>query len=360
MSQDHALELRHALERVFEDTCTASDRQDAEATGWMPECWRTLEETGLAWVGVPEEIGGSGGDAADAFALLSAAGRYAVPLPLAEGVLLGGWLLAQAGLALPGGPVSVPVPRPDDHLVLTGDRIDGVLSRVPWARRCSAVVALADTDGGPRVVLLDPAAARVTDGRSLAGEPRERLEFAGVRLDPARIGGPTSDLREELALRGALSRALLMAGAMDAITARTIGYAGERRQFGKPIASFQAVGHRIVRLAAEAELAQSAAAVAATRFAESGVGAAFEVAAAKTTVSRAAGEVAAQAHQVHGAIGMTQEYPLHHFTRRLWAWRLEWGSQSRWARTLGRQAEAIGAERLWSRVATGLVASESA
>ncbi|NNN18874.1 MAG: acyl-CoA dehydrogenase, partial [Acidimicrobiaceae bacterium] len=98
-----------------------------------------------------------------------------------------------------------------------------------------------------------------------------------------------------------------------------------------------------------------AAAVAARRFADVGVGAAFEVAAANATASRAASEVAAYAHQVHAAVGMTQEYQLHHFTRRLWAWRQEWGSERYWSEMLGRQVVVGGADSLWAHVATGLV-----
>ncbi len=133
-------------------------------------------------------------------------------------------------------------------------------------------------------------------------------------------------------------------------------YAGQRQQFGRPIGSF-AVGQRLVQMSSEAEAGILATEVAARRFAEVGAEAAFEVAVAKAGAGRAASEVAAHAHQVHGAIGMTREYPLHHFTRRLWTWRQEWGSEARWSRVVGEQVTAAGADALWARVATGLVAT---
>src|SRR5262245_56408101 len=77
-----------------------------EAAGWSPTAWTELERAGLTRVGVPEEIGGSGGDLIQAAVVVHAAGYAAAPVPLAEATLLAGWLLARAGVRLPDGPVS--------------------------------------------------------------------------------------------------------------------------------------------------------------------------------------------------------------------------------------------------------------
>jgi acyl-CoA dehydrogenase len=349
--------LEDTLERLFTERCGPEQRQAAEADGWAGDCWDALSEAGLPWVGVPEGAGGSGGDVMDACTLLRVAGRHAVPLPLAESGLLGGWLLAAAGLELPGGPVTVAVPSAADRLVLEDGKVTGMLARVPWGARAEVVVALAAGDptrgDGPRVVALDPALGTVKLGHNVAGEPRDRLGWDGVI--PRMIGTPEVNVAAELALRGALSRALLMAGAMEAVTDLTVDYAGQRQQFGRPIAAFQAVGQRMVRMSSEAEAGILATEVAARRFADVGMEAGFEVGAAKAAAARAASEVAAHSHQVHGAIGMTREYTLHHFTRRLWTWRQEWGSEARWSRAVGEQVTAAGADALWPRVATGLV-----
>lgn len=347
--------LKETLARLFSERSDVEARQAAEAEGWAGDCWDALAAAGLAWVGVPEAAGGSGGEFEDACTLVRMAGRHGVPLPLAECSLLGGWLVAAAGLRLPSGPITVALPRSGDTLVLDGDRVSGSLARVPWGARAVAVVAVAESPDGDRVVLLDSAQTTVNPGRNVAGEPRDSLRLEGVPLTPEQVGVAPFDLGPELALRGALSRALLMAGAMETVAELTVRYASQRHQFGRPIASFQAVAQRLVRLSSEAEVAALAAEVAARRFAEAGTAAGFEVAVAKASASRAASEVAAHAHQVHGAIGMTQEYPLHHFTRRLWAWRQEWGSERHWTEMLGRQVVADGAEALWPRVATGLV-----
>lgn len=348
--------LGETLERLFEATSGPEARQAAEAVGWADRCWGSLGEAGLAWVGVPESAGGSGGTVVDGFTLARMAGRHAVALPVTECALLGGWMIAAAGLRLPGGPVSVAVPSARDHLsVDCKGQVTGHLNRVPWGGQVDAVVALADSPDGQRVVVIDPATAEVARGKNVAGEPRDALTLDGVAVGRDRIGAAPEDLRPELALRGALSRALLMAGAMESASDLTVTYAGERRQFGKPIGSFQAVAHRLVRLSCETESAALSAEIAALRFAQGGAGASFEVDAARSIASRAASEVAAHAHQVHGAIGMTQEYRLHHFTRRLWAWREEWGSQRRSASAVGKRAVRAGAPGLWPLVTTGLV-----
>lgn len=346
--------LAETLTRLFAEHSRPEDRRAAEATGWAAEAWAMLEAAGLPWVGVDEAAGGSGGTLADAATLVRLAGRHAVALPLAECSLLGGWLLAAAGLELPGGPVSVAVPSAGDTLHLDGGgRLRGRLARVPWGGRVKAVAAVADSPTGPQVCCIDAARAQVRPGHNVAGEPRDTLVFDQVAVPESDRAAAPAGAAAELALRGALSRTVLIAGATTAAADLTVDYARARQQFGRPIASFQAVAQRLVQLRSETEVAALSAAVAARRFAEAGTGAGFEVAAAKASASRAASAVAAHAHQVHGAIGMTQEYPLHDFTRRLWAWRQEWGSQRRWAATVGGYAVDAGPGGLWPLVSTG-------
>ena len=135
-------------------------------------------------------------------------------------------------------------------------------------------------------------------------------------------------------------------------------YATERKQFGRPIANFQAIQHYLAvvagHVAASGLAAEQAfrAADGATRWtAMSGQGSHdphFEIAVAKIRVGEAAGVAAGLVHQVHGAIGFTYEHSLHFATRRLWSWRAEFGSESGWAMELGRRVAAHGADALWA------------
>jgi acyl-CoA dehydrogenase len=141
---------------------------------------------------------------------------------------------------------------------------------------------------------------------------------------------------------------VLSAGALDTLCRLTVDYANARRQFGKPVAAFQAVQHHLVNIA-QASVRASMAADLATRALAAG-DARFEIAAAKVVVDAAAVEATRAAHQVHGAMGVTREYRLHHFSRRLWAWRHEYGRATTWRRALGTDVAAAGGDALFPTV----------
>ena len=169
--------------------------------------------------------------------------------------------------------------------------------------------------------------------------------------------GPVPDL-DILALvqLGAAARAQQMAGALEHILEQSVQFSLDRVQFGRPIAKFQAVQHNLASLAGEVAAAGAAADAAAEAIASHGLGGALvaaEVAIAKLRVGEAAGTGAAIAHQVHGAMGFTYEHSLHHATRRLWAWREEFGNETHWATQLGHMVAEGGADELWPFITQG-------
>jgi acyl-CoA dehydrogenase len=288
------------------------------------------------------------------------AGRFAAPVPLAETGLLGGWLLAAAGLALPAGPLSVAVGRTGDAVELSGGpgswRLTARVQRVPWGGRSDRVALLATAGGEHHVVSAPTSLAQVTGGRNLAAEPRDTLQWTDAELPDDAVGiAPAGVDAEAVRRRGALSRAALISGALARVSELTVRYTGERHQFGRPIARFQAVQTHVVTIAEEAQLAGLATEVAALN-ARPDPGF-FDVAAAKATASEAATIAARASHQAHGAIGMTKEYELGQLTRRLWSWRDEFGSERYWSRELGRQLAESGADELWPRISRGLVSA---
>jgi acyl-CoA dehydrogenase len=147
-----------------------------------------------------------------------------------------------------------------------------------------------------------------------------------------------------------LSRAALIAGALEGIVDLTVAYTHDRKQFGKAVGSFQSVQNLLVRCGEDAVLVGLAVEAAAREFAR-GHGD-FEVACAKTLASDAARTASRAAHQAHGAMGMTREYPLHQLTRRLWSWRAEFGDAS-WKRDLGDALVALGPDGLYRSIAEG-------
>ena len=140
-------------------------------------------------------------------------------------------------------------------------------------------------------------------------------------------------------LMGCVVRAVETAGALRSDPRHvTVRYANERVAFEKPIGKFQAVQHNLARLAGEVSAAMTAAHSAADAIARGGAfdDAIFlEATAAKIRSAEAAQEGAAIAHQVHGAIGFTNEHILHRYTLRMLAWRDDFGNESHWAVALG-------------------------
>jgi alkylation response protein AidB-like acyl-CoA dehydrogenase len=167
---------------------------------------------------------------------------------------------------------------------------------------------------------------RLKDGVNLAGEPLDSVDPPG--------GG------EDVLLKGALIRSIQMAGALERILELTINYTRERHQFGRSLMRFQAVQQALALMAGEV------AAAGATVDAAVETPDAQRVAIAKIRTGLAAGQASAIAHQLHGAIGLSQEHQLHHFTRRLWSWRDDFGTEHDWATRLGQQLLSSG--QLWA------------
>jgi acyl-CoA dehydrogenase len=145
-----------------------------------------------------------------------------------------------------------------------------------------------------------------------------------------------------------------MAGALQAILDLSVAYANERVAFEKPIGKFQAIQHSLAKLAGETAAALAAASSAADAIhstAHFDEAVFLEVASAKIRVGEAVTAGAAIAHQVHGAIGFSQEHVLHRYTQRLWAWRDDFGSESYWALRLGQLVARNGADALWPMLA---------
>jgi len=345
--------LIESAERLFADHCTFDAVERAEAEGEAPGIWAAVAGMGLPGISVPEARGGSGGTLEDALDVLRVAGRYAAPIPLAETGVLAGWLLAGAGLSVPEAPLTVIPGNRRDTVRFDRGILSGTAHRVPWAASVAAIVALV-ADGASWVVVSVPVdAVRIEPATNLAGEPRDSVTFDAVRVTDVAPTAPGVD-PAALRYRGALSRVALMAGALERMSEITREYTRDRRQFGKPVASFQAVQEHLVHAAQDAVvvgMAASTAARAATRG-----DARFEIGAAKLLANRAATSATRAAHQAHGAMGMTREYPLHHFSRRLWAWRSEYGDERYWSRTLGAEVVAAGADALYPIVTGGSVA----
>ncbi len=342
--------LGNMVARLFADHVDATLLAEAEKGGWSEGLWRLVEDRGLTRPLVPEEQGGMGATWHDAFVIVRAAGRHSTPIPLPE-TIVAGWLLAAAGLEVPAGPLSLAGAHPDDRLHLArsgaGWRLSGTARRVPWGRVAGSVVLALRHQENTGVVRAPCERCALESGTNLAGEWRDTLVFRDQPVEAA-PWAPTI-MGDIVQVVGAMVRSAQMAGALADVLERSVAYANDRCQFGRPIAKHQAVQQNLAVLAAEAaaaEVAAEAAFLAAERGDPS-----FLASAAKVRAGLAVSQAVGIAHQVHGAIGFTLEHPLQWATRRLLSWRTEFGGDRQWAVILGRSILDLGADGFWPYLA---------
>jgi acyl-CoA dehydrogenase len=329
MNGDETELLIAAIEEIFDSH--GGRRYGFDEPELDSAAWRRLTDAGFSLVSVPKEVGGSGGTLQQAAAILRAVSRIGLAVPLAESSWLAAWALASAGVEVPHGPLTGAL-LDDAHgeLVRTagGWRVDGVLRRVPWAADVELIVGVLAQERPARVVLLDPGSVELRPGRNLAGEPRVDVVCRGLTVDDSAPACSADVTAAAFRARAAAGRVVAMSGAAEQALRLATRQAHHREQFGRPLARFQAVQQLLARMAAETT-ALVVAGQAAVAMLESGSAdeVALAVAAAKAAASDAAGSIAAWAHQVVGALGFAMEHPLQRSTRRLWAWRDEYGNE---------------------------------
>jgi acyl-CoA dehydrogenase len=317
-----------------------SDRSDVVRVGDLAgrsdlDLWTMLERAGFLGVGVREAHGGAGGSLRDAAEIGRVAGRYLVGLPIVEVGLIGGWLLDRAQLPLPERRWTASPTALSGSLSTDGLHVRGSATRIPHARDAQAFVVPAIADNGDCYVAVVPLdAASVEPGRNVAGEPRDTISV-DVIVAPGRFVEISLESVTEARYRAALGRSLQIAGAMSGVLELTVRYAADRHQFGRPLTAHQAVQQHLAALAGETAAAQAAAEGALAELEDCGVGALLAIAAAKVRTGQAASTASSLAHQVHGAMGMTLEYPLRLFTTRLWSWQSEYGTAAAWSKRIG-------------------------
>jgi alkylation response protein AidB-like acyl-CoA dehydrogenase len=319
------------------------------AQEWEPRLWSTLAE--LGFTGELSVAGQGDLPLPEALGILRLAAYHLAPVPLAESAFLAPWLLHAAGAASDGdGLVTIAGATDLRALQVTSDgalRGAGVLASVPWG---AAEVAVIAWNGAAPEVIVAPA-DEVLDASGAGTVPfyGADLSLDGWTADASQRFPLPTGLVAEYRLRGALARSAQLVGAMDRAVDLAIAYAGERRQFGQRIAKFQAVRDLLVGAARELALARAAVRTAVGVAAQGwdADGLEVAVAAAKSAAGRASVEVARSTHQVHAAIGITREYPLHRLTRQMTQWRDEFGTEHEWESRIGQAATTADIEHAW-------------
>ncbi len=343
--------LQDTLRRYLSDRYTTEVRNtiiDGD-TGWSPEIWQELAELGVIGAMFAEEDGGFGGHGFDIATVFEELGRAGVVEPFLDSAVICGGLIATLGddaqkgfideiigggahLAFAHGE---PTSRYDLNRVASTAVVDG--NDVLLNGR-KAVVASAEASGQLIVSAREAGAVDDTDGISLflvpadaagltlrgyalvAGGRAAEVTLDNVRVSPkARLGraGQAYAAIEATVASANVALAAEALGAMETATELTREYLMTRKQFGRPIGTFQALAHRMSDLLIEMEQARSAVINAAGHLDADPRTRDLHIAAARNLIGRAGRLVAEEAIQMHGGIAMTKEYELAHIAKRI-------------------------------------------
>jgi acyl-CoA dehydrogenase len=306
--------IHDGVGRILADKCTPSVVRAIESGASCEDLWRQIDETGFIDALSPEAAGGAGLSLTDVLPIPDLCGRYAVPVPLTETMILRA-AMAMCGQRAPKGSLTLATGR------ITADG-SIVCASVPMGKVADHVVI--EIDGQAR--LLPAVSAEV-------GPAPFILDAAMIWPASVKTSALAFTLGESVKLIQAFTYAAQLGGAFAKVFQLTLDYANQREQFGRPIGKFQAIQHQLALMAEQVFSARMAIELSATTH-----GVAFDVnrvALAKARTSEAAVTVAALAHGIHGAIGFTEEFDLHLLTRRINTWRLASGSESYWFAKLG-------------------------
>jgi len=323
--------------------------------------WEQLATTGLLGTAVPEGLGGAGLGFQEVAAICEKLGRHTAAVPYLETVVLGvlplvefgspaqqeAWLprvvagevvltaALQEDQAEPERPVTS-ARRDGDGWVLAGSKIPE-----PSAELADRVLVSAAVEGGDvGVFLVDPAA----DGASLValdtttGQPASLLQLDGVRVAAVDVLGGVEAGRailEWMLLRATAAQCAVGVGVCEAALEMTTEYIQERKQFGQPIAMFQAVGHRAADAFIDVQAIRLTTLQACWRL-SAGLPAVREVALAKYWVAEAGARVVAAAQHLHGGMGVDRDYPVHRFYLYAKQLELDLGGTTEQLRRIGR------------------------
>src|SRR5207237_6785903 len=172
--------VAETAEKIFADLADAQTINRDNKGAWKAPLWQALTEAGLPLAWVPEDCGGSGASLAEGFSVLSAAGRFAIAVPLAE-TMLAGWLLSQAKITSPAGAMTVAPANPKDRITVGADgTLSGRARGVPFAKDSKHIAVLAGGANGLAIALVDAANCRIEAGLNLASDGSDTVTFTDV------------------------------------------------------------------------------------------------------------------------------------------------------------------------------------
>ena len=344
--------LRDSARGLISDKAPVSHlrqlRDSKDATGFSRELWKSFAEMGFAGLLVPESFGGSGLGCVEAGVVMEEIGRTLMPSPFFATAVLAASALSRGGS---DAQKSQHLPKIADGSLLAafaidegakhrplqtalqavrsgnGFRLNGAKAFVVDGHTADLLIVAARSGGaagernGLTLFLVDPRAKGVAIERTAMVDSHNaaRIEFAGVEVDADHVLGEVDQggaLLEGLLNIGRGAVASEMVGLSEEVFGRTVTYLKERKQFGKLIGEFQALQHRAAELYIDIEITRAAVLRAQqaldSDFDHAGAAVAVAKARAGTTATRAVQEGV----QMHGGMGMTDQFDIGFFMKR--------------------------------------------
>lgn len=367
--------LQDSVTRLLSDRYSFEQRKNylKDPTGFSPALWSQYAELGLLGLPFAEEYGGFGGGAQEVMLVMQAFGRALILEPYLSTVVLAGTALKQAGSdaqktailpALAEGNVKLGFAHGErqarydlNDVVTTARRsnggwvLDGAKSVVAHGEAADKLVVSARTAGdrydesGITLFLVDANAAGVAKrGYATRDETRAAdIAFSNVSVGDADVLGEVGAgfaTVQRVVEAGIAATAAEAVGAMEVMHGMTLEYSKTREQFGKPIGSYQVVQHRLADMFMTMEQGRSMAMLATMSLDQPDPAErARSMAMAKVGIGQAARYVAQSAVQMHGGIGMTEEYAVGHYFRRCMAIERLWGDPAYYLQQLAEEVE---------------------
>ena len=362
---EEQIAVRDLAAQILTERATPERVREIEVThDWFDrDLWAELAKADLLGLCLPEAHGGAGYGLFELVLILEQVGKAVAPLPFLPTLALGAMPIAEFGTAdqqaawLPGvisgevvltaalseGGNGLPPAVPATQAIADGNgwRITGAKTLVPAAHLAARVLVPARTgDGTSTIFLVDPSADGVTAERNVATslEPLTNLSFTNVAATAADVLGSVdggAEVTKWIADRGIAALCGLQAGVCEAALRITATYTSNRKQFGSPIATFQAVAHRAADAYIDTEAVRLTAHQAAWRLAND-LPADEELAIAKYWAAEGAHRVTHAAQHLHGGIGVDIDYPVHRTFRWARTIELSLGGGATHLRRLGR------------------------
>jgi alkylation response protein AidB-like acyl-CoA dehydrogenase len=325
-----------------------------QGASFDPAWWRRAADLGWTALLVPEELGGgsvSGDGVADLAMVAEQLGKTVAPGPLypvstvlaalvdsadpqahAATIesLIGGETVASWAVYEPGQGWAPHTPSTTATTTDSGYRIDGIKDRVEAGAQSDLLLVVAQTDDGVRQFLVP------TDASGVRVEPQQsidlvkqyaRVHFDGVTVDrSAAVDGNAADLLDRQSQIAQLLQCAEVVGILQTVFDFTVAWALDRHTFGRPLASYQALKHRLADMKIWLGACRATTAAAVTAISSRSPEANLSASIAKSYVGEMATDIIQGCVQMHGGIGVTWEHDLHVFLRRAALYRSMFGT----------------------------------